>query len=166
MSESHYRKQYIKLFEDLFKKALGEGDFNFILTILRVDGISLGYWDTLEEAKETIQDFSKILRVASRQKNEKRVWKLALTIYCHSVEMNEAHTIIANLLRIVAGKPFSARPLWTDRILKRKTSNYIPPSATVKVKMIKELAYESGSGEFAKAIEDIYSDEVRNSFSH
>jgi hypothetical protein len=57
-----YYTEYYEYLKSLFCKARDNGGIQFIFTLLRVSGIQDGGWDPFEEARESLLEFSKILR--------------------------------------------------------------------------------------------------------
>ncbi|MFA6024731.1 MAG: hypothetical protein WC777_06070 [Candidatus Gracilibacteria bacterium] len=163
---AHYEDLFKKLFGAAFKKDV----LNFIATILRFDGMFIGHWDPLEEAKDSFRDFPTILEEAQGNGNRKQEIKISLLMYCHSIEMTEVQNVLANLLRVLSGKPFKMRPLWNEEFMKkRKKSKEIffqPPGLTSKFKQLKKMASDAGENNLTDALNEIFNSDLRNSFSH
>ena len=48
--QSRLRQEYSAYLWDLFQRAHKKGGFDFVLTLLRFDGMSFGMWDPMVEA--------------------------------------------------------------------------------------------------------------------
>jgi len=106
---SKYTDEYSECFESLFNRAATTSGFNYLCTILRVEGITSGHWDAFVEAEEAAMDFSKLLRKMGKGQ-EKRALRMGLFLYSHSTEMSAPYEIIANLLRSCQDKPYKMYP--------------------------------------------------------
>ena len=103
---SKYTDEYLVYLSSIFARAANTDGFNYLCTLLRVEGITSGHWDALVEAEEALKDFSKLLRSTKKRGQEKRTLRLGLFIYCHATEMSASYEIIANLLRCCQNKSY------------------------------------------------------------
>lgn len=75
--------------------------------------------------------------------------------------------MLANGLRILLGQPYHLNPLGSlGRADKKRAFKWYPPSARAKWKKLRDMASSAGQAELARMIDVIYSDEIRNAFSH
>ncbi len=164
-----YTKEYITYFNHLFARASNANGFDFLCTILRVEGITSGHWDAFVEAEEALMDFSKVLRKISRKKHSKRALRLALFLYCHSTEMSAPYEIIANLLSCCQSKSYRMYP-FSELVKVIQKEGTFPerklPSPVKKVKYIKQLADNCGESRIVEIIESFFHPELRNAFYH
>jgi hypothetical protein len=160
--------KYDDLFHDIFDKAASKNPFGVVCTILRVGGMQDANWDSFEESREAIDDYNWILEKTASERNSKANIRIALLMYCQLTEISALHDMLTNLLRIIKGDAYNLYPLkhLGKSIKTKKGYKYIPPSAKVKFNSIKDLARSLGENELSKAIDIMYSDKIRNAFSH
>ncbi|MDP1760219.1 MAG: hypothetical protein Q8L01_02090, partial [Candidatus Woesebacteria bacterium] len=130
-------------------------------------GMHFGHWDPAVEIQDFFEDFNQLIKATDKSRNHKRLYRIGLVMYCHAVEMNMAHHILANLLLVIGGKPYSIDPfhiLW-----KRKKGTIFdarPPSAKQKLTLLRDLASVVDETKLIDYIEEFYNDKIRNSFYH
>ncbi len=167
---SKYTDEYLAYFDSLFARATNTGGFNYLCTILRVEGITSGHWDAFVEAEEASMDFSKFLRSIGRKKAQiKRALRLALFLYCHSTEMSAPYEILANLLRCCQNKPYMMYPfvdlVRVDQLGGLFAKRHLPyPKG--KIEHIKELATVCGENKLGEIIDSFFRNDIRNAFYH
>ena len=105
-----YTKEYLSYLDQLFARAAGTSGFQYLCTILRVEGIKSGHWDAFVEAEEATTDFSKLLHTMRKKRQKKRVIRMGLFLYCHLTEMSAPYEILANLLCCMQGKSYKMFP--------------------------------------------------------
>jgi len=167
---SKYTNDYLAYLDSLFARAANTDGFNYLCTILRVEGITSGHWDAFVEAEEASMDFSNLLRSIGRKKNqEKRTLRLALFLYCHSTEMSAPYEILANLLQCCQNKPYMMYP-FVDLVKVDKTKSLFTkrrlPYPKDKIKHIKELAMVCGENKLGEIIDGFFRNDIRNAFYH
>lgn len=165
-----YTRECLVYFGHLFERAARTSGFQYICTILRVEGIKTGYWDAFVEAEEAAHDFSEILRGTRKRGREKRALRMGLFLYCHLTEMSAPYEILANLLRCIQGKPYSMFPFaHLVRIEKNKQSIFAKrhlPSPRSKIEHLRELAIACGEEKLLEIIDGFFRNDVRNAFYH
>ena len=156
------------LWDSLFGAAVEKSAYETICAVLRVTGHEEPQWDPLEESSRAFEDFSGLFEQAKRERTEDCQLRIALLMYCQAVEMSAVHELLANLLRIVDGRPYVMRPFAELGPKKKKQSLQTgnPPSAKVKFREITHLAKQAERTEVSKTIELFFHDGVRNAFSH
>lgn len=152
--------------DKLFGAAVETSGFEAVCAVLRVSGYENARWDPLEETIRAFGDFNWVLERTKQEKGEDCQLRIALLMYCQAVEMTAMHEMLANLIRIVAGKPYVISPLRHLERKRKKSFFSVPPSATVKFREIKRLAGEVGWGEICEMIDLFFDERVRNAFSH
>jgi hypothetical protein len=167
---SKYTDEYSECFESLFNRAATTSGFNYLCTILRVEGITSGHWDAFVEAEEAAMDFSKLLRKMGKGQ-EKRALRMGLFLYSHSTEMSAPYEIIANLLRSCQDKPYKMYPFaHLVRVEKGKTPSIFAkrylPTPVKKIQYIKELATACGEERIGEIFDTFFRNDVRNAFYH
>lgn len=163
-------KEYLSYFDHLFERAARTSGFQYICTLLRVEGIKTGHWDPYVEAEDAAHDFSEILRSTRNSGKEKRALRMALLIYCHLTEMSAPYEILANLLRCIQGKQYSISPfVHLVRVKKEKNGIFAKrclPSPKTKIKHLRELAGTCGEERMLEIIDGFFQNDIRNAFYH
>lgn len=109
--QARFREEYKAYLWDLFHRAQEKGGFDFVLTLLRFDGMSIGHWDPMVEAREALSDLSEMIRQAAQDQDKtKRVYRLGLLVYCHATEMSAPYGILYNVLNCAQGKSYEMSP--------------------------------------------------------
>lgn len=109
--QAKFREEYKAYLWDLFHRAQDKGGFNFVLSLLRFHGMSIGHWDPMVEAREALNDLSEIIRQAVQDQDKvKRLYRLSLLVYCHATEMSAPYEILYNILNCVHGKNYEMSP--------------------------------------------------------
>jgi len=98
--------KYLNCLDPLFEKAKTTSEFEFMCTLLRVEGIKSAGWDPWEN---TVDVFDNIYRLVSRVKEYKKQTYLSLWLYGHIVEASEPYDMVANLMNIIAGQRYCMR---------------------------------------------------------
>jgi len=164
-----YTKEYLAYFDHLFGRAANANGFDFLCTILRVEGITSGHWDAFVEAEEAAMDFSKLLRKVSSKKQSKRAVRLALFLYCHSTEMSAPYEILANLLLCCHGKPYRMYP-FGELVRVEEKKGFFPkrhlPSPKKQIEYIKKLAAGCDEVMIGSILDGFFHHEIRNAFYH
>ena len=154
-------------FELLWSDAFKKRPFDMLCTLLRVSGLQDAGWDPFEESEQAFQDFNWHLKARSDELSDKSQWRIGLLMYCQAVEMSAVHATLANLLRILLDQPYHMNPLGSlGRPHKKRMFKWYPPSATTKWKKLWDMATEAGQTGLVRLIDVIYSDQIRNAFSH
>jgi hypothetical protein len=168
--QDQLRQTYKEYLSALFQRALENGKFNFILTILRYDGMSFGMWDPLVEADEALTDFSELIQEAGRTENRKRLIRLNLLIYCHATEMSAPYHILYNVLRCANGKLYKMQP-FAHLIRSKKTKKKIllgnvPPSPRAKIRELQTVCESDEDRQLIEILESFLNEDIRNAFYH
>lgn len=167
MGKTEEENRYYKLLNDLFFKAMKAEPFSTICSVLRVGGMSDANWDPFEESRDAFNDLSWILDITGEQRSEKCQLRVALLTYCQMVEMTAPHEILINLLRCISGEKYILNPTGhLGRVKKNDIFYYVPPSAKKKFEYIAIKAKEQNVNDLAETIDSIFSDSIRNAFSH
>lgn len=167
MKQEDIKIKYFGYLKELFNKAFQRRPFDFVCTLLRVDGMAIGHWDPMEEINEALEDFNQILKKAIDDQNVKRTLRIGLLMYCHATEMSAPYHILMNILRCVQGEAYKIRPFsYLVRTKKKSILKYIPPSASSKIKEIKKLASKIGEDKLCEIIDEFFYEEIRNAFYH
>lgn len=164
-SNQKYYQEYFSYLEHLFCRARDTSSLQCIYTLLRVSGIEDGGWDPFIEAQEALIEFSKILKKISKNEVNKSSFRLALLIYCHSVEMSAPYHILYNLLQCIQKKNYIPFP-FPGRPNKKKFLSLIPQSPVVKLAKIETECKKVDEGELIKKFNSFFDDDIRNAFYH
>lgn len=150
--------KYSKYLESLFAKAIKKNSLEAIHAILEVSGMYYGHWNPTEESFQFIEDFDHARIEAIKTNNHKRKYRIDLMIYCHLVEMNFAHNILMNTLRVINGEHYVIKPFAYSKLK--------PLSSRWKFDEIKKKAKEINEKTLTDYIDEFYSDDIRNAFYH
>lgn len=166
-----YTQEYLHYLDHLFGRAARAGGFDYLCTLLRVEGIKSGHWDAFVESEEAAMDFSKILRGINRTKDTKRALRLGLLIYCHSIEISAIYEILANFLRCIQGKVCSMYPFaHLVKVAKGKKptlfAKRILPKLKDKIHHLRELAQNCGEERLIEILDSFFRNDIRNAFYH
>lgn len=156
MAELDLKKHVLfKLCDDALEKDV----FQTACTILRIQGMTDGPWDSLEESRATIAHYWE-LATAERTDPRKKM-RLGLGIYCHVTEMDAPYELTSNWLRILEGKGYRYFPFADIQ-----TRPGVPPSVSQKLKRIKDQCDATKRPEIHEYLSMVIDHGVRNSFYH
>lgn len=165
--EIDIRSDYFPIFNKIFFQACEISPFDSLCSILRVGGMSDANWDPFEESRKAFDDFNWMFDKSMAERTNESSRRIALLIYCQALEMTAPHEIIANILRCILKEGYVIDPF--ERLARRdkkKLFSYIPPSAKIKFKHIKESALKAGEKELIEKIDSFFDENIRNAFSH
>lgn len=165
-------QKYAQILQPVFTCAGQTSWFQIACALLRVSGVTLGAWDALRESKPLLADLTNLTRIDLPAElfpdSDATRWRLMLQSYLHVIEIDATYHILANLLRVQNGLPYSYDPfhdLWTFRKNARLGETGTPPTPTKKIRRIRELA-GSRFPEVATLFDDFYFSSLRNSIAH
>ena len=158
----------LHVLDSLFAKAKSKDEFEYACALLRIRGMEGPGWDPLRETHLLIADMLGLMGGPLREDTKIR---LALLTYCHLVEVDAIYGILKNMLRVLENERCSTEPFWEQYRSKIKGGKsrfkgVIPPSAGIVIKNIQQHALKIGENDMAGLLEQIFEDEVRNSFFH
>lgn len=149
--------------------------FEFICTLVRAGGMRDAEWDPWYESQATLDDLGNLATLELPPNlfpdpARTRV-RLSLLSYCHLTEMDFPYSLIANLLRLRAGKKYDISPFLDLAVPKKRKKKsgfqYVRPSSVrQKLARIKEIAHEAGSLDIIDALESIHDRVIRNAVYH
>lgn len=165
-NNEEYYKEYRAYLDHVFVRARDQDGLQYIYTLLRVSGIQDGGWDSFIEAKEALFEFSKVLRRVSRSGINKTSIRLALLIYCHSIEMAAPYQILYNLIRCAQGNSYTPFPFPGTPLGKKKPFAVRPLSPVKKIEILKLECEKIGEQELITKVNSFFDDDIRNAFYH
>lgn len=161
------QKDMFECLDSLFKRAFDTDPFGSLCTLLRVGGMSYRNVDPFEESKRAFEDYNWLSEKASSERGSVSSLRIGLLMYCHAIEMTAPHEMLANLIRCIADLNYVIGPFDHLKInKKKKLYEYIPPSATKKIREIKKMASSIEEDKLIKVIDSFFDDRVRNAYSH
>src|SRR5437773_9739988 len=95
--------RYFGAFDRLFHRAANTCEFEFVMTLLRVRGMSDAGWDPFET---TLRAIAKVRAVLETQDDYEVRRHLSLWLYGHIYEASESYELMANLIEIAGGGSF------------------------------------------------------------
>ena len=170
--QAKFREEYKAYLWDLFRRAQDKGGFNFVLTLLRFHGMSIGHWDPMVEAHEALSDLSEIIREASEdQTKARRSYRLGLLVYCHATEMSAPYEILYNILNCVEGKNYEMSPFaGLIRPKNKKDKSFfrevIVPSPRAKIEKLRKKCNAVQEPKLMELFDSFFRPDVRNAFYH
>jgi hypothetical protein len=170
--QTKFREEYKAYLWELFRRAQENGGFDFVLTLLRFHGMSIGHWDPMVEAHDALSDLSELIRQAAQDQDKvKRLYRLSLMVYCHATEMSAPYEILYNILNCVEGKHYQMGP-FADllRPKNRKDKSFlrevIPPSPRAKIEKLREKCRAAKEPKLMELFDSFFRQEIRNAFYH
>lgn len=161
------KSELISYVDSLFTRAYESSPFDFLCTILRVHGLSDANWDPFEESLDAFEDFNWLMGKSNEERDHRCTLRIALLVYCQTIEMTAVHEMLANLLRCISNEPYIINPFSKlIKLKKKRLFDWIPPSAPVKFNVIKKLATKVGDETLPRIIDSFLNGDVRNAFSH
>lgn len=165
-TQKEYYQEYRRYLDHLFARARDTNGLQYVYTLLRVSGIQDGGWDPFVEAQEALIEFSKILQRNSKNGINKSSFRLALLIYCHSIEMSAPYQILFNLLQCAQGKNYVPFPFPGTSLGKKRPFGVRPQSPINKIATLKLEAEKINEQELISRINSFFDDDIRNAFYH
>jgi hypothetical protein len=110
--QEHFLK-YLNLIEPIFNKAKEKSEFEFICTLVKVQGYKDAGWDPFENLEQINKSFQKIF--SSKTKDNIKA-NQALFLYGLILEASEPYNTLSNLLNIIEGDRYTISnfPNYTD----------------------------------------------------
>lgn len=152
---------FFNAFEPLFSKAQNISDFEFVCTLLNIQGMESAGWDPYTTTKEIFETFNKL---KSKIKSGDEQLHLFLVLYGLILESSYPYDLIYNLLRIISGDRYSA--FCFPDIPLGKSGKKRPMYPTEKLNKIEQLAKAQGLEKNLKFLVDIYNKDLRNAVFH
>ncbi len=141
--------------DQIFFRAKNQCEFEFILTLLRVRGLSDAGWDGLETLAKAQEAFYEVSNKLSR--NNFACIQNALFVYGLICEASEPYELIANMFNVIEGGRFHAG---TNFINPKKKRVY-PPE---KIRILKDRASSNSSN--LELFDDFFDRKLRNAIFH
>jgi len=158
--EPNYEKfllQSVNTIDNVFNEAKKRSEFEFILTLLGVRGLSDAGWDPFETTKYVFGLFSDLLNTKLEFKESIHY---SLLLYGHLVEASEPYEIICNMINIGNGGRYGTYNFPT------KGERKIPQSPSEKIRKLEDLAVTDNQKGIIKLLNTFYDRELRNSIFH
>jgi len=152
---------FFNALDPLFAKAQEKSDFEFICTLLNIQGMHDVGWDVFE----TTQDiFKTINNLKSKIKYNDEQLHLFLVLYGLILEAAYPYDLLNNLLRIISGGRYSAFCYPDVKMGKRGKTR--PMFASEKLNKIKDLAKKQALETNVQPLMNIFDKELRNAIFH
>lgn len=149
-----FEKEYVRIFQPLFEAALEASEFNFILSLLAIRGVSDVGWEPYEN---TVAVAHEVHKHQDKFDNLLRV-NMNLWTYVNLIECSEHFELIANLLRTVKGEDYI--------IANHKDRNFVNLKIKNKIdrlqKIAKDTDFENATSPFIQS----YNSRFRNAIGH
>jgi hypothetical protein len=151
---SKFVEEYMAIFEPLFQKAFEISEFNLIMTMLAVRGVSDDGWNPFENTEDVFEEVYK-------QQNKFRGslgFNINLWMYLHLIECSEHYEIVANLLNTVKGKDY----LVANHVNKKFANLKVEQ----KIDKLKSIARGTDFENIAVPFEETFDNRFRNAIGH
>lgn len=127
----------------LFKKASAKSGFDYICTLLRVDGVGPPVWDEFKEPETMLAQSREKALKADPSKTPEDVEKiLGLAAYGQVMGHADLFRIIANMLRVLMGNPYSVSPLRDSKTVDEKVTRIRELAQAANHKCVADLFNE------------------------
>lgn len=147
-------KEYADIFEPMFKAAKGKSEFNLIMSLLAIRGMSDAGWEPFENTVDVADE------VHRQQKKFKFNLRLNINLwaYVHMVECSEHFELVANLLRTIKGDDYV--------VANHKNRKYANLTVLQKIDRIKRVAAGTGFENVAEPFILSFDSRLRNAIGH
>ena len=144
----------MEAFEPLFKKAFDVSEFNVIMTILAMRGMSDGGWDPFENTQDVFEEICK----QQRKFRGSLGFNINLWTYLHLIESSEHYEIIANLVNMVKGKDYI--------IANHKNKKFANLKVEQKIDRLKSISRGTAFENVYQPFESAFDARFRNAIAH
>lgn len=147
-------KEYQEIFQPLFEKALETSEFNLIMSLLAVRGVSDDGWNPYENTQDIFEEI---------YRNQKKFsgslqFNMHLWLYLHLIECSEHYELVANLINTVKNKDYI--------IANHKNRNFINLKVEQKISRLKSIAKGANFTNVAEPFEKTFNARLRNAIGH
>lgn len=153
--------QYLNSLDLLFCKAQKKSDFEFILTLLNIQGARDVGWNPFETTQDIFETFNKL---KTKIKYNDEQLHLFLVLHGLILEASNFYDLLYNLLKVISGDRYSA--FCFPDIKLGQGSKTRPMSVSEKIIKIQTLAKKLGLDENIKLLKDIFDKDLRNAIFH
>lgn len=151
---SSFVEEYMAVFEPLFRKAFEVSEFNVIMTILAMRGVSDDGWEPFENTQAV---FEEIYR-QQRKFRGTLGFNINLWTYLHLIESSEHYEIIANLVNTVKGKDYV--------IANHKNKKFANLKVEQKIGRLKSVVRRTDFENVYQPFEAAFDGRLRNAIGH
>ncbi|MGI9403976.1 MAG: hypothetical protein ACR2OF_05660 [Hyphomicrobium sp.] len=152
-------------FRRLFDMAKAKEEVQYAMALNpEMRGMQDPGWNTAIEARQTLEDYTKLLEIAPPG-TSMRV-RVALSLYCHLSEASGFYEVPKNMMRIASGEDYN---LWPFRPLvasRSESGNLIAPNATKVMKDLLGHASELELEDLKSIILETFDFDLRNGYAH
>lgn len=152
---------FFNTLDPLFSKAQEISDFEFIFTLLNIQGMQDAGWDPFETLQDIFKTFDK-LRTKVKYNDEQLY--LFLVLYGLILEASYPYDLLYNLLRVISGDRYS--PFCFPDVRLGQTGKTRPMFASEKISKIREFGVKLNLGSNIQPLEDIFDKDLRNAIFH
>jgi len=149
-----YLKEYRGIFEPLFKEAKRKSEFNLIMSLLAIRGMSDAGWEPFENTEDV---FAEVYRQNGRFKNSLR-FNILLWLYVHLIECSEHYELVANLVKTIKDEDYI--------IANHKNKDYVNLRVSQKIDRLSRLSKGTGYENVVTPFKDAFSPRFRNAIGH
>ena len=151
--------RYFNALDPLFEKSQKISDFEFITSLLNIEGCQDAGWIAFESTEKI---FSFINKLKNKIKDSEERLYLLLLLYGLIIEASLPYDLLANLLNIILGDRYTI--LNFPDIKTRNSSR--PQFPSEKINKLLELAKKANVLESLTPLKEIFNKELRNAVFH
>ena len=151
--ESFY-KEYMGIFEPLFRGAYEKSEINLILTLIAFRGSSDDGWKPFENTLDIVE------LVYKNQKKFKRSlqFNINLWMYQHLIESSEQYEVIANLIKATKGEDYV--------VANHENRNFVNLKVEQKIDRLKKIAAGTLYANVSEPFRRSFNARFRNAIAH
>lgn len=152
---------FFNALDPLFSMAQDKSDFEFIFTLLNIQGVQDVGWDAFETTRDIFETFDKL---KSKIKYSSEQLHLFLVLYGLILEASYPYDLLYNLLRVISGDRYSA--FCFPDIKLGKSGKTRPMFTSEKFNKVKALAQRQGLIKNLQPLISIFDKNLRNATFH
>lgn len=149
-----FEREYIDIFQSIFEAAREVCEFNFIMSLLAIRGISDTGWEPYENTVDVAQEVHK---QQGKFEYSLRV-NMNLWLYVNLIECSEHFELIANMLRTFKEEDYI--------IANHKDRNFVNLKISSKIDRLHKIAKGTGFEEVVSPFQQSYNSRLRNAIGH
>lgn len=147
-------EEYMAIFQPLFEKAFEVSEFNVIMTILAIRGMTDDGWSPFENTEDV---FEEVYKQQSKFRGSLG-FNINLWMYLHLIECSEHYEIVANLINIIKGSNYT--------IANHKNKNFANLKVEQKIGRLKSIAKGTDFENVAEPFDSTFNSRFRNAIGH
>ena len=154
MAPRSFIDEYMASFQPLFEKAFEVSEFNLVLSLLAIRGVSDAGWDAYEDTEDLFEE------VYKQQNKFKRSLQLNMNLwlYTHLIECSEQYELIANLVKTTKGEDYV--------IANHVNKDFANLKVGQKIDRLKSIAKNTEFSDIYMPFKKTFNSRFRNAIGH